>query len=244
MTSESSRLLAERHAGQDLIKWIALITMVLDHMRLAWPATSDLFVLGRLSFPMFCLAVAINVSRNRPGELFTRSNGRYLALLVLFAALSELPYRMISTSGTFNVLVTLALGLLVAWGVQHRTLESWVLAGGAILVGYLLSEPLMFGFYGVLVPAALLLAIKRPDLFALLPVALCAAANSRTGLFEEAAQLEPFAILALSTAALAPLLGLALFWAPLPFKVLPVTQWSYWFYPGHLVALLGIRNLL
>jgi hypothetical protein len=50
-------------------------------------------------------------------------------------------------------------------------------------VGYLLSEPLMFGFYGVLVPAALLLAIKRPELFALLPVALCAAANSRTGLF-------------------------------------------------------------
>jgi hypothetical protein len=37
---------------------------------------------------------------------------------------------------------------------------------------------------------------------------------------------------------------LALFWAPLPFKVVPVKQWSYWFYPGHLVALLGIRNLL
>lgn len=54
MTSESSRLVAERHAGQDLIKWIALITMVLDHMRLAWPATSDLFVLGRLSFPLGC----------------------------------------------------------------------------------------------------------------------------------------------------------------------------------------------
>ena len=173
-----------------------------------------------------------------------QSNGRYLALLVLFAALSEVPYRMVSTSGTFNVLVTLALGLLVAWGVQHRTLESLVLAGGAILAAYLLSEPLMFGFYGVFVPAALVLAIKRPELFALLPVALCAAANSRTGLFEQAAQLEPFAILALSTAALAPLLGLALFWAPLPFKVVPVKQWSYWFYPGHLVALLGIRNLL
>nr|WP_243430664.1 TraX family protein [Pseudomonas sp. 51_B] len=102
----------------------------------------------------------------------------------------------------------------------------------------------MFGFYGVFVPTALVLAIKPPELFALLPVALCAAANSRTGLFEQAAQLEPFAILTLSTAALAPLLGLALFWAPLPFKVLPVTQWSYWFYPGHLVALLDIRNLL
>ncbi|MDT3713679.1 TraX family protein [Pseudomonas soli] len=243
MTSDSLRP-TERHTGQDLIKWIALITMVFDHMRLAWPATSDLFVLGRLSFPLFCLAIAINVSRNQAGELFTRSNSRYLALLVLFAALSEVPYRLVSTSGTFNVLVTLTLGLLIAWGVQHRTLASMVLAGGAILAAYLLSGPLMFGFYGVFVPAALVLAIKRPELFALLPVALCVAANSRAGLFEQAAQLEPFAILALLTAALAPLLGLSLYWAPLPFKVLPVTQWSYWFYPGHLVAVLGIRTLM
>lgn len=244
MTSESIKSAAERHSGQDLIKWIALITMVLDHIRLAWPASSDLFVLGRLSFPLFCLAVAINVSRNQPGELFTRSNGRYLAFLVLFAALSEVPYRLVSTSGTLNVLVTLALGLLIAWGVQHRTLESLVLAGGAILAGYLLSEPLMYGFYGVFVPAALVLAIKRPELFALLPVVLCVVVNSRTGLFEQAAQLEPFAILALLIAALAPLLGLAVFWTRMPFKVLPVTRWSYWFYPGHLVALLGIKNLL
>ncbi|OWQ34171.1 TraX family protein [Pseudomonas sp. DrBHI1] len=244
MTSIAPLSEADRHAGQDLIKWIALITMVLDHTRLAWPATGDLFVLGRLSFPLFCLAVAINVSRNQPGEFFTRSNGRYLALLVLFAALSEVPYRLVSTSGTFNVLVTLTLGLLVAWGVQHRTLESLVLAGGAILAAYLLSEPLMYGVFGVFVPASLVLAIRRPELFALLPVALCVVINTRSGLFEQAAQLEPFAILALSTAALAPLLGLALFWAPLPFKVLPVTQWSYWFYPGHLIALLGIRNML
>ena len=234
MTFDIARSAAERHTGQDLIKWIALLTMVLDHMRLAWPASSDLFVLGRLSFPLFCLAVAINVSRNQPGEIFTRSNGRYLASLVVFAALSEVPYRLVSTSGTFNVLVTLALGLLVAWRVQHRTLESLVMAGGAILVGYLLSEPLMYGFYGVFVPAALVLAIKRPELIV----------NSRTGLFEQAAQLEPFAVLALLIAALAPLLGLALFWARLPFKILPVTQWSYWFYPGHLLAMLGIRNLL
>lgn len=244
MTQDPVCPVAARHTGQDLIKWIALVTMVLDHMRLAWPATADLFVLGRLSFPLFCLAVAINVSRNPQGELFTRSNGRYLALLVLFAALSEVPYRLVGTSGTFNVLVSLALGLMVAWGVQHRTFQSLIIAGAAIVAGYLLSEPLMYGFYGVLLPAALVLAIKRPERFVMLPVALCVVINLRTDLLERAAQLEPFAILALSTAALAPLLGLALFRAHLPFKVLPVTQWSYWFYPGHLLALSGIRQLL
>lgn len=244
MTPDPVCPVAARHTGQDLIKWIALVTMVLDHMRLAWPATSGLFVLGRLSFPLFCLAVAINVSRNPQGELFTRSNGRYLALLLLFAALSEVPYRLAGSSGTFNVLVTLALGLMVAWGVQHRTLESLLVAGAAMVAGYVLSEPLMYGFYGVLVPAALVLAIKRPERFLVIPVVLCVLINTRTDLFERAAQLEPFAILALLTAALAPLFGLALFRARLPFKVWPVTQWSYWFYPGHLLALSGIRQLL
>ncbi|MGE7993438.1 TraX family protein [Pseudomonas sp. NPDC089554] len=235
---------AQRHAGQDLIKWIALITMVLDHMRLVWLATSNLFVIGRLSFPFFCLALAINVSRTQPGDLFTRSNGRYLSLLVLFAALSEVCYQLISTSGNYNVLVTLALGLLVAWGAQHKTLESLVLAGGALIAAYLLNDPLMYGFYGVLLPTALLLAIRRPEYFALLPVVLCVVINARTGLWGRAVQLEPFAILALLMAALAPLLGLALFWTSVPFKVPPVRQWSYWFYPGHLLVLLGIRNWL
>lgn len=232
-----------RHAGQDLIKWIALLTMVLDHMRLAWPTLSGLFVLGRLSFPLFCLAIAINVSRTRPGELFTRSNGRYLALLVLFAAFSEVPYRLIGTSGTFNVLVTLALGLLVAWGAHHRSVESLAMAAAAAALAGLLNEPLMYGFFGVLLPSALLLAIKRPALFAFVPVALCVIINTRTGLFARAVQLEPYAMLALLVAAFAPVLGLALFWCKLPLRVMPVTQWSYWFYPGHLAVLLGIRNV-
>lgn len=75
---ESPPSRVERHNGQDLIKWIALLTMVLDHMRLAWPSLDNLFILGRLSFPLFCLAIAVNVCRTKVGALFTRSNGRYL----------------------------------------------------------------------------------------------------------------------------------------------------------------------
>jgi hypothetical protein len=69
-----------------------------------------------------------NVARSKPGELLTAANGRYLALMLLFAAISEVPYRYISTSGSFNVLVTLALGLVIAWGWQHRTLLSSAMA--------------------------------------------------------------------------------------------------------------------
>lgn len=233
-----------RNPGQDLIKWIALFTMVLDHMRLAWPGAADLFILGRLSFPLFCLAIAINVARTQPGELLTRSNGRYLAMMVLFAAISELPYRMISISGTYNVLVTLTLGLLVAWGAHHKTWHSLVMTIVAIGIAYTLSDPLMYGFYGVLIPAALVYAIKRPEFFVMVPVVLCVLVNSRTGLFDQAIHLDPSALAALVLAALAPLLGLMLLWSPIPFRVTPVARWSYWFYPGHLAVLLGLRSLL
>lgn len=233
-----------RNAEQDLIKWIALLTMVLDHMRLVWPGAEGLFVLGRLSFPLFCLAIAINVARTQPGELFTRSNGRYLALMVLFAAISEVPYRMISSSGTFNVLFTLILGLMVAWGVHHRNWSSLLMAAIALGFASLFADPLMYGFYGVLVPAALVLTIKRPEFYAMLPVVLCVMANSRTGLFSQAIHLDPAALAALILAALAPLLGLIVLWSRMPFRVPPVTQWSYWFYPGHLAALLGIRSIM
>lgn len=234
----------ERHSGQDLIKWIALTTMVLDHIRIAWPAASDLFVLGRLSFPLFCLSIAINVERSVPGHLFTRGNGRYLSFMVFFAALSELPYQLIGTSGTFNVLVTLSLGLLVAWVVHHQAWGSIVLASMALLSAYLLNEPLMYGFTGVVIPAAFVLAIKRPEVLALLPVVLCVVANSRTGLLEQAFHLQPMAVCAVLLAALAPLLGMALLWSSIPFKIIPITQWGYWFYPGHLAVLLGVRYIL
>lgn len=57
-----------------------------------------LSVRGRLSFPLFCSAIAANVLRSKSGELLTPANSRFLALMPLFAAISEAPYRYISTS--------------------------------------------------------------------------------------------------------------------------------------------------
>ncbi|MDI3273725.1 TraX family protein [Pseudomonas sp. AL03] len=49
---------SSRSSSLDLIKWLAMLTMVIDHLRLLWPDMSSLFIPGRLSFPFFCLAVA------------------------------------------------------------------------------------------------------------------------------------------------------------------------------------------
>ncbi|WP_426236487.1 TraX family protein [Pseudomonas sp. TWP3-2] len=243
MTVQPSR--KRRSSSLDLIKWLAMLTMVIDHLRLVWPDMTNLFIPGRLSFPLFCVAIAANVARSKPGELLTPASGRYLALMLLFAAISEVPYRYISTSGSFNIMVTLALGLVIAWGVQHRTLLSGAMALIALAVAYVLNDPLMYGVYGALVPATALIAINRPGALWLLPAALSLLSNTRSSsIVTKAMGLEVYSLLVWSTAFAAPLIGLWLLRQTFSFKVWPVRQWGYWFYPGHLAALQAIRLLV
>ena len=71
------------------------------------------------------------------GSLLRANDGqwRYLGWLLLFSAVSEIPYRMyIPDPDTLNVLPTLALGLLVARGWQQPVLASRLLAVGALLL--------------------------------------------------------------------------------------------------------------
>ncbi|MDP0977962.1 hypothetical protein, partial [Klebsiella pneumoniae] len=75
-------------------------------------------------------------------------------------------------------------------------------------IAYVLDDPLMYGLYGALVPAAVLLAIKRPGALWLLPAVLCLLSNTRSSIVTRAMDLEIHSLLALSTAFAAPLIGL------------------------------------
>jgi len=232
-----------RDANLDLIKWLAMLTMLLDHLRYLWPETEWLIIVGRLAFPLFCLGIAANVARARSGELYTDDNVRYLGWMVAFAVISELPYRLLSSdSSTLNVMPSLMLGLLIAWGAHHRGRDGFVLALTCVALAVLIQERLMYGVFGLLLPAALLLAIQRPGLVWLLPAALCMLANSRIRWITEW-ELQPYTLLIMVTAFAAPLLGLWLLRRPGHFRIWPVKRWGYLFYPGHLAALHLIRSL-
>nr|WP_313955129.1 TraX family protein [Pseudomonas psychrotolerans] len=106
-----------RDNGLDLIKWLAILTMVLDHLRYLWPSIDWLFIVGRLAFPLFCLGIAANIARSPADDLYTESNARYLIWMTVFAVISELPFRLLSSdSGTLNVMYSLMLGLSIVWG--------------------------------------------------------------------------------------------------------------------------------
>ena len=52
-----------RDGALDLLKWLALLSMVLDHLRYVGWQVDGLYVPGRLAFPWFCLAMAANLAR-------------------------------------------------------------------------------------------------------------------------------------------------------------------------------------
>ena len=99
------------------LKIIAVVTMLIDHIAMAFLAQgSSLYMvmrsIGRLSFPIYCFLLV-------EGFYHTENKKKHLYMLLLFSIISEVPYDMIhghfiSLSGQ-SVMVTLLLGYVMIW---------------------------------------------------------------------------------------------------------------------------------
>lgn len=234
-----------RDKALDLLKWLAMLCMVLDHLRYVGWSLNILYVPGRLAFPWFCLAIAMNLSRRRAALVAPDVQWRYLGWLLGFAALSEIPYRLfMADATTLNVMPTLLLGLLIAQGWQYRTPTTRVMALSALLIAVLLQKTLMFGLPGVLLPLVFLWVLHRPLWCAVFPAGFCVAGNAWPEMFAGAAWGDPISIGSIVACLLAPLLGMALLRHRLAFGVWPMRRWAYAIYPLHFLVLLGLREVL
>ena len=156
--------------------------------------------------------------------------------------ISEVPYRMfIEDADTLNVLPTLALGLLVARGWQQKVLFDRGLALIALVIAALFSAQLMFGFFGVLLPLAMLLVFNRPWYFSVLPGLVCVAANQWQILLNSGT---PVALMGLAACLIAPLAGLVLLRHAKNVSPPAMRRWAYALYPLHFLLLLGVRKAI
>lgn len=100
------------------LKWIAIITMCLDHVGAVLLPQYIIFrVIGRLAFPIFAFLLV-------EGFQYTSNQNRYLMRLGIFALISEVPFDLVFQGKPFsmahqNVFFTLFLGLLIL-NVQTR----------------------------------------------------------------------------------------------------------------------------
>lgn len=124
----------------DTLKWIAMITMFIDHVgavvleyipQAELPAvTATYYVLryiGRLAFPIYCFLLV-------EGYHHTSNRMRYLRDLLIFGLISEIPFEICFMSepgnGFHNIFWTLSLGFVVMLALDYAKTKfmnaTWV----------------------------------------------------------------------------------------------------------------------
>ena len=143
---------------RSVLKWIAVLTMVIDHVgAILFPDQSWMRGIGRVGFPVYAYCLA-------EGFRYTSDYRRYLGRLALFAILSEIPFDLAFYGVPFsfahqNVFFTLTLGLILLW-VLERCREQLLLCAGAFAVLCFLAQALHmdYGAGGLLMVFAFYLA--------------------------------------------------------------------------------------
>ncbi len=158
------------------LKWIAIITMLIDHIGASILTKQLLYMnmnpqvfggvttefieqfnnlyfimrvtrkIGRLAFPIFCFLLV-------EGFLRTKNLKKYILRMSLFALITEVPFDLIFAAkpvywGYQNVMITLLIGLLTMWGCKVLVgLVFKVMEKTENRKKWLL--PLIFAIYGV-----------------------------------------------------------------------------------------------
>ncbi len=110
------------------LKWIALFTMIIDHIGLVFFPQYEIFrIIGRVSFPIFAFLLS-------QGFIHTSSRFKYILRLALFAVIAEVP---------FDLCVH---GSLVYWGQQSIMIDMLIAFLGLIFLEAALQKNFLYLF--------------------------------------------------------------------------------------------------
>ena len=126
--------------GRELLKWIAIVTMTIDHIgAVLYPELEVLRYIGRLSFPLFAYLLILGMES-------TRNIRNYFVRLFLFSFISQVPFFLAleyEPFGHFNIFFTLSLGLVFV----HFFKKTSPVALVPVLVSFVL--PFDYSVYGI-----------------------------------------------------------------------------------------------
>ena len=149
--------------GRELLKWIAIITMTVDHVgAVLYPELDVLRWIGRLSFPLFAYLLMLGLES-------TRNVHKYFVRLFAFALISQVPFFLAidkSPFEMFNIFFTLSLGLMFVHFFRKGQAVSFV----PLIISVIL--PIDYGVYGIAVIGCMYILIENPKLGVILLVLL------------------------------------------------------------------------
>ena len=132
-----------------MIKVIACISMLFDHLRYAIPEINDYFFLkniGRLSFPLFAFCIV-------EGYIHTKNLKKYLLRLFVFGLISQYPFMLFRTLVNdyfyINIMFTFILGIIAIMCIDKidNKIIGTILSLIVIALGKFLHVD--YGWYGV-----------------------------------------------------------------------------------------------
>lgn len=210
---------------QELLRWLALLAMVIDHIGVIFlpPEWSPMFrATGRIAWPLFAVLLAYNVAVRGVDPR------RYLLRLAVFAVIAQLPHTLAFGWVGISIMGTLFLGALSLSLLERRIPNPPValLLVAVVLFGANFVE---YGLQGILLVVAVWWAFKTNAAVAWL------AAIVAVGFVNVPSNLWPHGLLAIPVALIASSLLVGL----------PRSGLLPWmFYPGHLLVLVLIRELM
>ena len=137
-----------------MIKIVALFTMLIDHIgAVFFPAQLMYRYIGRIAMPLFAYCIA-------RGFYYTKNRNKYMGLILIFAMVSQIPYRFMlvavgsSNPTTLNILFTWFLALMFLRGLEgiktsHPLVSVFLLITPVVFPFFVRVE---YGIYGVLTP--------------------------------------------------------------------------------------------
>ena len=126
--------------GRELLKWIAIITMTVDHVGVIfYPEFTFLRFIGRFSFPLFAYLLILGIEN-------TRNIRYYFTRLFIFALISQVPFFLALGYGPFdslNIFFTLSFGLLFVYFFKKSSVFVLVPVFASLVL------PFDYGIYGI-----------------------------------------------------------------------------------------------
>jgi hypothetical protein len=211
-----------------MVKAVAASSMLLDHIGIVlFPYVLWLRIAGRLAMPMFAYSMARAFSRGLDDG---RVKGYFLRLLV-FAAVSQIPYSLMVSDG-LNIGFTWLIGaaILYIW-VSYKSLASMAVICSLMFASVFV--PVDYGLYGVLYPLMFYIcAFQLKSNYALIGSAVLWAVY-----LLDAGRMD-IQVIALAAVLLLEVLKRH-------DDAVRVNKWFYYaFYPAHIGVLVAVKHLI
>lgn len=248
-----------RNKNVDLLKLLAIITMVIDHLRFIIPAYQIEFVaIGRVAFILFACLLAYNAQR-----IFEDDNKKsiqnYFKNFLILAFVSEVPYRIMmqdQAMGTMNIMFTLFLGYvaITSLSIEGKWYFKYPIFLFVMLFILEISQKIEYGFIGVMLIVLYYLYFNSKLLifkYSLIPFIFIFAVMANAQYYIPVIDIYGFTSVWVNTMLIGCILGVALSIYCLSdkcdlskVKVMKVGKWAWWFYPVHMLIISLISYLL